>query len=152
MHISKIRLLFPVSFTIEYKVGIAEIFLYMAFGADLSKNVVNRAWKLPKSESAHLWNRQTTSALSHKQQATKLPHLWTASKISWKSVKNCGRNRSTTDLFTNTQTDWQKGKNDLRVYPMHWIDNKEPTSILLTPRTTWPIMEKHDAIHKIGTT
>jgi len=26
----------------------------MGFGADLLKNVVNRAWKLPKSESAHL--------------------------------------------------------------------------------------------------
>jgi len=27
MHISKIRFLFPVSFTIEYKVGIAEFYL-----------------------------------------------------------------------------------------------------------------------------
>jgi len=26
----------------------------MGFGADLLKNVVTRAWKLPKSESAHL--------------------------------------------------------------------------------------------------
>jgi len=55
-----------VSFTIEYKVGIAECYLYMGFGADLLKNVVSRAWKLPKSESAHLWNRQTTSGLSDK--------------------------------------------------------------------------------------
>jgi len=29
-----------VSFTIEYKVGIAEFYLYMGFGADLLKNVV----------------------------------------------------------------------------------------------------------------
>jgi len=41
----------------------------MWFGADLLKNMVIRAWKLPKSESAHLWNRQTTSALPDKQQA-----------------------------------------------------------------------------------
>ena len=70
LHISKIWFLFPVSFTIEYKVGIAEFYLYMGFAADLLKNVVTRAWKLPKS------------------------------------VKNCGRNRSTTDLLTDTQTDW----------------------------------------------
>jgi len=43
LHISKIRFLFPVSFTTEYKVGIAEFDLYMAFGADLLKNVVTRA-------------------------------------------------------------------------------------------------------------
>jgi len=54
LHISKIRFLFPVSFTIEYKVGIAEFYLYVRFGADLLKNMVTRAWKLPKSESAHL--------------------------------------------------------------------------------------------------
>ena len=53
-NISKIRFLFPASVTIEYKIGIAEFDLYMAFGADLLKNVVTRAWKLPKSESAHL--------------------------------------------------------------------------------------------------
>ena len=28
---------FPISFTIEYKVGIAEFYLYMGFGADLLK-------------------------------------------------------------------------------------------------------------------
>jgi len=28
LHISKIRFLFPVSFTIEYRVGIAEFYLY----------------------------------------------------------------------------------------------------------------------------
>jgi len=43
LHISKIRFLFPVSFTIEYKVGIAEFYLYMGFTADLLKNVVTRA-------------------------------------------------------------------------------------------------------------
>ena len=39
-HISKIRFLFPVSFTIEYKVWISEIYLYMGFAADLLKYVV----------------------------------------------------------------------------------------------------------------
>ena len=39
---------------IEHKVGIAEFYLYVGFGADLFKNVVTTAWKLPKSESAHL--------------------------------------------------------------------------------------------------
>jgi len=42
------------SFTIEFKVGIAEFYLYMGFGAALLKNVVTRAWKLRKLESAHL--------------------------------------------------------------------------------------------------
>jgi len=54
LHISKILFLFPVSFTTEYKVRIAEFYLYMRFGADLFKNVVTRAWKVPKSKSAHL--------------------------------------------------------------------------------------------------
>ena len=40
LHISKIRFLFPLSFTIEYQVGIAKFCLYMGFGADLLKNVV----------------------------------------------------------------------------------------------------------------
>jgi len=53
-HISKILFLFLVSVTIEYKVGIAEFYLYIRFGADLLTNVVTRALKLPKSESAHL--------------------------------------------------------------------------------------------------
>jgi len=35
-------------------VGIAEFYLYMRFGADLSKNVLTRARKLPKSESTRL--------------------------------------------------------------------------------------------------
>jgi len=54
LHISEIWFLFPVSFAIEYKVRIAEFYLYMGFGADLLKNVVTRAWKLSKSEYAHL--------------------------------------------------------------------------------------------------
>jgi len=49
LHISKIQFLYPVSFTTEYKVGIAEFYLYMGFGADVLKNVVTRAWKLSKS-------------------------------------------------------------------------------------------------------
>ena len=42
-HISKIRFLFLVSVTIEYKVSIAEFYLYVRFCADLLKNVVTRA-------------------------------------------------------------------------------------------------------------
>ena len=41
--LSKIQFLFPVSFTIEYKVGIAEFYLYVGFGANLFTNVVTRA-------------------------------------------------------------------------------------------------------------
>jgi len=51
---SKIRFLFPVLFIIEYKVVIAELYLYMGFGAEPLKSVVTGARKLPKSESAHL--------------------------------------------------------------------------------------------------
>jgi len=54
LHISKIQFLFPFSFTIGHKVGIAEFYLYMGFGADLWKNMATRHWKMPKSESAHL--------------------------------------------------------------------------------------------------
>jgi len=43
LHISKIRFLFPVSFVIEHKVGIAEFYLCKGFGADLLKNVVTTA-------------------------------------------------------------------------------------------------------------
>jgi len=57
----------PVSFTIAYKVGIAEFYLYVGFGTDLLKNVVTRAGKLPKSDSAQPTNSQTTSGLSHKK-------------------------------------------------------------------------------------
>ena len=50
LHISKTRFLFPVLFTVEYKVGIAEFYLYMGSDADLLKGVLTRAWKLPKSQ------------------------------------------------------------------------------------------------------
>ena len=40
---SKISFLFPVSFTIEYKLGIAEFYPYMGFVADLLTHVVTRA-------------------------------------------------------------------------------------------------------------
>jgi len=50
LHISKIRFIFPVSFTIEYiasiaedKVSIAEFYVYMGFGADVLKTVVTKA-------------------------------------------------------------------------------------------------------------
>ena len=35
---------------------------------------------------------------------SKQPHFWPACKICWKSVKNCGRNRSTTYRWTDTHT------------------------------------------------
>jgi len=53
LHFSKIWFLFPVSVTTEYKVRIAEFYLYMGFGVEVFKNVMTTAWKLPKSESAH---------------------------------------------------------------------------------------------------
>ena len=43
LHISNVRFLFPVLFTVEYKVCIAEFYLYVRFGADPLKNVVTRA-------------------------------------------------------------------------------------------------------------
>jgi len=43
LYISKIRFQFPISLTIEYKVGIAEFYLYMGFGANLLNNAVTRA-------------------------------------------------------------------------------------------------------------
>jgi len=52
LHISKIRFLFPVSFTIEYKIFVAEFYQYVRLGADLLKNVVTRAWKL-QNGNAH---------------------------------------------------------------------------------------------------
>jgi len=33
----KIRFLFPVSFNIEYEIGIAELYLHMGLGADMFK-------------------------------------------------------------------------------------------------------------------
>ena len=48
LHISKIRFLLPVSFTIEYKVGIDEFYLYMGFGADLSKKCGHQSLKTAK--------------------------------------------------------------------------------------------------------
>ena len=43
LHISKIRFLFSVLFTIEHKAGIAEFYPHVRFSADLLKNVVTRA-------------------------------------------------------------------------------------------------------------
>jgi len=47
LHISKIRFLFPVSFTIEWKDGIAEFYLYMGFGADLLKTTAETGIRTP---------------------------------------------------------------------------------------------------------
>ena len=43
LHLSKIRFLFPVLFTVEYKVGIAEFYQYMGSDAELLKGVLTRA-------------------------------------------------------------------------------------------------------------
>ena len=44
-HISKIRFLFPVSFTVEHKVGFAEFYLYMGFAAHLSNKCGHQSLK-----------------------------------------------------------------------------------------------------------
>jgi len=54
LHISKIRFLFPVSFTIEYKVGIAEFYLYGIWCWYVEKCGHQGPKTIPKSESAHL--------------------------------------------------------------------------------------------------
>jgi len=48
LHISKIRFLLPVSFTIERKVSIAEFYLYMGFAADLLKKCGQQSLKTAK--------------------------------------------------------------------------------------------------------
>ena len=107
MHISKIRFLFPVSFTTEYKVGITEFYLYMGFGADLLKNVVTmQSLKTAeigigaplKSAKYFRFVSQTTGA----DATTFLSRTQNLVKIGF---KKCWRNRLRTDLFTNTQTD-----------------------------------------------
>jgi len=67
LHISKIRFLFPVSFTIEYNVGIAEFYLYVGFGADQLKNMVTQSLKAAEIRFHTPRNWQTTSGLSHKK-------------------------------------------------------------------------------------
>jgi len=46
----------PISTTshVQIKFGNADFYLYIGSGADRLKDVLTRAWKLPKSESAHL--------------------------------------------------------------------------------------------------
>ena len=61
---SKILFLFPVSFTIEHKVGIAEFYLYVRFGADLLKNMVTTAWKLTDGKN---WLEGLSNALDRQQ-------------------------------------------------------------------------------------
>ena len=46
LHISKIRFLFPVSLTIECKVGIAQFYLHMGFCADLLKKCCHQSLKI----------------------------------------------------------------------------------------------------------
>jgi len=45
LHISKIQFLFPFSLTTEYKVGIAEFYLYMGYGAGLLKKCGHQSLK-----------------------------------------------------------------------------------------------------------
>ena len=56
-----------------------------------------------------------------KQQTHNRQHFWATHKICCKSeiiVKNCGHNRSTTDLSTERQKKWLES-----IYPLHWRDN-----------------------------
>ena len=87
----KIRFLFQVSFTIEYKVGIAEISLYMGFAADVLKKCGHQNLKTaeigirlpPKLESYFWFVSQTigvkvTTFLSCMQNLVKISkELWT---------------------------------------------------------------------------
>ena len=54
LHISEIRLLFPVLFTIEWKVGIAEFYLYMGFGADLLKKTAEIGIRTPLKLASYI--------------------------------------------------------------------------------------------------
>jgi len=53
LHVSKIRLLFPVSFTTEGKVGIAEFYLYMGFGVDLLKKTAEIGIRTPLKSASY---------------------------------------------------------------------------------------------------
>jgi len=65
----------------------------MGFGADLLKNEVIRAWKLPtRAKNSENPNPHSSNIIYL------LP-------VYGLRNKNCGSNRSTTDLFTDTQTD-----------------------------------------------
>jgi len=63
LHISKIHFLFLVSFTIEWKVSIAEFYLYryMGFGADLLKKTAEIGIRTPLKSTNYfrfLWQTQ----------------------------------------------------------------------------------------------
>jgi len=83
LHISKIRFLFPVSFTIEWKVGI-EFYLYMGFAADLLKKTAKIGIRTPLKSASYLrFVSQTidvdaTTFLSRVQSLVKIgKELWT---------------------------------------------------------------------------
>jgi len=103
LHTSKILILFPVSMTTEHKVSSLISTLFGFLRRSIEKRG-NRYGKLPKSAFAYLYNRISTSGMSHKQKASIRPDFRAACKVWWKSVKNCGRNCSTTDLLTDTHT------------------------------------------------
>jgi len=55
----------------------------------------------------------STSGLSQKQQASSLPHFRAVSKVLWKMLKNCARNRSRldeidteTEIFTSLKSEF----------------------------------------------
>jgi len=114
LHISKIRFLFLVSFTIEYKDGIfiAEFYLYMGFGADLFEKCDHQKLKATeigirtplKSENYFRFVSQTVGV----EATTSLSRLQNLVKIG-KSFDNRSVHKHT------------DRKTDYWVYPMHCI-------------------------------
>ena len=89
LHISKIRFLFLVSFTIEYKVGIAEFYLYIGFGADLLKNGHQRlktaeiAIRTPLKSSNYFPFVSQTVVVSAKAFLSRMQNLVKIAKELW---------------------------------------------------------------------
>jgi len=92
-------------------VGIAEFYLYMGFGADLLKKSGHQSLKTGQIRirtPLKLANYfQFVSQTIGDEATTFLNGVQNFVKL----VKNCGRNRLRTDLFTNTETDRQTEKN-----------------------------------------
>ena len=92
------------------------------------ENMASAIGKLPKSESAHLYNCMSTSGLSHKQQASSRLHFRAVRKVLWKMVKNCKRNRSRPDeidieieICTSLKSEFY--------FPFRWPPNTKSTLI-----------------------
>ena len=95
------------------------------------ENMASAIGKLPKSESAHLYNCMSTSGLSHKQQASSRLHFRAVRKVLWKMVKNCKRNRSRPDeidieieICTSLKSEFY--------FPFRWPPNTKSTLIVIS--------------------